>query len=69
MWVCTYVGNSVTPPTTADVDMFFPHTNVPLFLKPPVGKTDGLAYNPSAQISHSQDPVQNPFNYVKLFLY
>jgi len=51
---------------TADVDMFFPQINVPLFLKPPAGKTDGLAYNPSAQISHSQNPVRNPFNHVKI---
>jgi len=32
----SYVGTSFTPLTTADVDMFFPHINFPLFLKPPV---------------------------------
>jgi hypothetical protein len=32
-------------------------------------KTDGVAYNPSAQMSHSQNLVRNPFNRVEFFLY
>ena len=63
--ICMDVRRCLTHTTDGHTRRYvLPHIHFPLFLKPPVGKTDRVAYNPSAQIFLSQNPVRNPFNHV-----